>query len=52
MTYEVNPGKLVVFPSNLMHRVEENKSDENRYSLAFNLFCKGNLGHNESQLTL
>jgi hypothetical protein len=30
-------GKLLVFPSNLMHEVEENKSQENRISMAFNL---------------
>ena len=52
MTFEVNPGKLVLFPSNLMHRVEENKSNANRYSLAFNLYCRGNFGHKEGQLTL
>ena len=52
MTFKVNPGKLVLFPSNLMHRVEENKSNANRYSLAFNLYCRGNFGHKEGQLTL
>ena len=52
MTFKVNPGKLVIFPSNLMHSVEENKSNNDRYSLAFNLFCRGNFGHNEGQLTL
>ena len=44
MTFQVNQGKLVIFPSNLMHRVEENKSDKNRYSLALTyiaevIFC-------------
>ena len=52
MTFKVNPGKLVIFPSNLMHSFEENKSNNDRYSLAFNLFCRGNFGHNEGQLTL
>ena len=52
MTFKVNPGKLVIFPSNLMHSVEENKSNNNRYSLAFNLFCRGNFGHKEAQLIL
>ena len=52
MTFQVNQGKLVIFPSNLMHRVEENKSDKNRYSLAFNLYCRGHFGHKEGQLTL
>ena len=40
-TLQVNSGQLVIFPSNLMHRVKENKSDKNRYSLAFNLYCRG-----------
>ena len=52
MTFQVNQGKLVIFPSNLMHRVEENKSDKNRYSLAFNLYCRGHFGHKEGQLSL
>lgn len=30
-------GKLLVFPSDLMHEVEQNKSQENRISMAFNL---------------
>lgn len=30
-------GKLLVFSSELMHEVEENKSQENRVSMAFNL---------------
>ena len=51
-TLQVNSGKLVIFPSNLMHRVKENKSDKNRFSLAFNLYCRGNFGHKEGQLTL
>ena len=51
-TLQVNSGQLVIFPSNLMHRVKENKSDKNRYSLAFNLYCRGNFGHKEGQLSL
>ena len=52
MTFKVNSGKLLLFPSNLMHRVEVNKSNKSRYSIAFNLFCGGNFGCDESQLTL
>lgn len=52
MTFQVTAGKLMLFPSNLMHRVEENKSNRDRYSLAFNLFCKGRFGHKEGQLVL
>ena len=32
-----SPGLLLTFPSDIMHGVEENKSQENRISLAFNL---------------
>jgi|8_EtaG_2_1085327.scaffolds.fasta_scaffold51450_2 uncharacterized protein (TIGR02466 family) len=52
MTFKVNSGKLVLFPSNLMHRVEVNKSNKSRYSLAFNLFCRGDFGQKEGRLTL
>ncbi len=52
MTFKVSAGKLILFPSNLMHRVNENKSHKNRYSLAFNLFCKGTFGEKESLLVL
>ena len=31
-------GKLILFDSNIEHSVPENKSKENRISIAFNLF--------------
>lgn len=34
------PGKLLTFPSDIMHGVEKNKSLENRISIAFNLVKK------------
>jgi uncharacterized protein (TIGR02466 family) len=37
-------GELILFPSNLTHSVPLNKSDEERISLSFNTWCKGNLG--------
>jgi uncharacterized protein (TIGR02466 family) len=37
-------GTMYLFPSNLRHFVEENKSDEIRISLSFNTFVKGQLG--------
>ena len=49
---KVSNGKLLIFPSNLMHSVEPNLSQSNRYSLAFNVFCKGTFGEKESKLTL
>ena len=37
--YSIDPavGKMIVFPGDYMHCVHENKSQENRISLAFNL---------------
>jgi uncharacterized protein (TIGR02466 family) len=34
--YNLNEGDLILFPSNLLHRVTMNKSDDKRISLAFN----------------
>ena len=30
-------GGMILFPSHLAHRVNENKSDEDRISIAFNI---------------
>jgi len=40
--YKFNPreGTMILFPSDLMHGVEPNESDEDRISIAFNLNCK------------
>jgi uncharacterized protein (TIGR02466 family) len=38
------PGKLVMFPSHLYHSVTKNASDQDRLTLAFNLWPKGPLG--------
>ena len=43
-------GDLIFFPSNLIHSVSPNYSDEERISLSFNTWPKGNLG-NEKDLT-
>tara|TARA_B100000214_G_C23949662_1_gene619809 strand:- start:716 stop:1324 length:609 start_codon:yes stop_codon:yes gene_type:complete len=48
----VDMGKLFIFPSHLLHRVLKNKTNKIRYSLAFNLFCKGNFGRDEFELKL
>lgn len=40
----VQTGDLLLFPSNLSHRIEKIQSSETRLSLAFNTFVKGNLG--------
>ncbi len=45
-------GSIVLFPSHLNHSVLENKTNEDRYSIAFNFFVKGKLGKEEYQLEL
>lgn len=37
-------GELIIFPSDLQHSVPVNNSDEERISLSFNTFAKGNIG--------
>lgn len=43
-------GSVVLFPSNLSHRVTKNNSDRNRYSIAFNIFPTGTFGKHDSTL--
>ena len=44
----LNAGELVLFPSNMNHRVPANKYDEERISLSFNTWPKGNMGDIDS----
>lgn len=37
----IETGKLIVFPGWLRHFTRQNKSDENRYVLSFNIACTG-----------
>ncbi len=47
-------GELFLFSSSLQHLVEPNPSSQNRYSIAFNTFIKGQIGgyRDVSELTL
>jgi uncharacterized protein (TIGR02466 family) len=38
--YEAIEKRVIIFPSYVAHSVEENKSDEDRISIAFNFMCK------------
>tara|TARA_E500000318_G_scaffold109116_2_gene121401 strand:+ start:44 stop:685 length:642 start_codon:yes stop_codon:yes gene_type:complete len=49
---EVEEGKLLLFPSHLLHTTEKNVSDEPRGSLAFNIFFEGKLGNENDFDTL
>jgi uncharacterized protein (TIGR02466 family) len=42
---EPEDGLILFFPSELFHKVEENKSERTRYSLAFNVIPVGVVGH-------
>jgi uncharacterized protein (TIGR02466 family) len=41
-------NNLILFPSNLKHRINTNKSKKERYSLAFNVLPKGDFGDGDS----
>jgi uncharacterized protein (TIGR02466 family) len=41
-------GLLLLFPSEVWHKIEKNKSDTTRYSLAFNLVPTGLIGYGNS----
>lgn len=42
--FNPEPGDILLFPSILSHSVLSNESDEDRYSLAFNVFPRGTFG--------
>lgn len=43
---------LVIFPSHIMHSIKENTSSTDRYSVAFNVFVRGILGDQASELKI
>jgi uncharacterized protein (TIGR02466 family) len=47
-TYAPENKMILMFPSDLWHEVEENKSTENRYSLAFNVMPVGTIGNDNT----
>lgn len=53
-TWSITPteNQIIIFPSNLMHSVEINNSKDDRISVAFNLFVRGNFGFRESVLSI
>jgi len=50
--FTVNPQKnqLILFFSNLRHKIDKNNSNINRYSLAFNVLPKGDFGVEDSRV--
>lgn len=53
-SYTVPPkkGDLLLFPSGLSHKVAKNSHDEERISIAFNVFFKGTIGDNKQKTEL
>jgi uncharacterized protein (TIGR02466 family) len=45
-------NQIIIFPSNVVHSVEINNSKDDRISIAFNVFIKGNFGNRESALSI
>jgi len=52
--YEIVPetGNVLIFPSFLHHGVPPNPTKQDRYSLAFNTFIRGEIGHGPSLVKL
>ena len=48
--FPIEKGKIVLFPSHLIHGVENKQGTNRRLSLAFNVFLKGRIG-NANNLT-
>ena len=51
-SFQPQNGMLFFFPSHLLHSIDDNESDNQRYSLAFNFYARGKLGTKEFELEL
>ena len=51
-TFKPQNHQLFIFPSWLLHSVDKNRSDNLRYSLAFNVYLRGKIGTKEFQLEI
>tara|TARA_B100001094_G_C17807652_1_gene612280 strand:- start:69 stop:665 length:597 start_codon:yes stop_codon:yes gene_type:complete len=52
--YTITPkrNQLILFFSNLRHKINDNNSQKDRYSLAFNLLPEGTFGEGDSKINL
>jgi uncharacterized protein (TIGR02466 family) len=50
--FQPQPNSILLFPSWLLHKVEQNTSTQDRYSVAFNTFGSGIIGEDECRLDL
>jgi len=46
--FPVKTGDIIMFPSSLVHMVENKEGTNTRISLAFNVFIKGTIGENKA----
>ena len=46
--FKTEPGLIIIFPSEMHHKILTNKSNTIRYSLAFNCIPIGNINHKNS----
>lgn len=51
-SFQPEDGLLFLFPSHLLHSIDDNESDQERYSIAFNFYARGKLGTKEFELDL
>ncbi len=52
ITFKTADNLLIIFPSYLQHKVMPNKSNDIRYSLAFNVFPKGKISKDDTEITI
>jgi uncharacterized protein (TIGR02466 family) len=52
MEFGVCPGFLIMFPSEVFHKILPNINNKERLSLAFNVIPTGNIGYSDSSLNL
>lgn len=53
-TWEISPVKnrLIIFPSNVPHKINTNKTKHTRFSLPFNIIPLGNIGNAEQRINI
>lgn len=50
IVYPAEKNEIIFFPAYLKHQISKNNSDENRYSVAFNIHPSGFYGRHDSQI--
>jgi hypothetical protein len=50
--FETENKMIIFFPSDIHHKIAENKTNKDRYSVAFNFYPIGNIGVGDSNVKL